>query len=112
MCTQTREELNAPYVEEDRLADEYSRSQAFEDDRGAIAESWRILEENSVDFGTVVMRKFDLSYYELAFSQLMQDGRGHWQELVCLPRREILWTGSRLLREFRRIASAPLGHPV
>ena len=57
ICTKTRDELNAPHAEEDRLADEYSRSQTFIDDRAAIAESWSILEENSVDFGTVVMRK-------------------------------------------------------
>ena len=58
VCTQTAEEIHNPYVEMDRLADEYGKSQQFIDDRATISDSWRVLEENDVDFGTVVMRRW------------------------------------------------------
>ena len=57
VCTQTLEELNAPCAEMDRRADEYGASEQFVLDRATIADSWKLLEENAVDFGTVVMRR-------------------------------------------------------
>ena len=63
-CTQTAEEIHSPYEEMDRLAGEYGQSQQFIDDRATIKDSWRVLEENDVEFGTVVMRRwvYSISY--------------------------------------------------
>ena len=57
VCTQTREELDAPWVDMDRRADEYGSSEQFPQDRGAIADSWKRLVGEAVDFGTIVMRR-------------------------------------------------------
>ena len=58
ICTLTREELDAPYIELDRIDDIYGTSQQYIEDRNAVVEVINILAGIAADFGVMLMRKF------------------------------------------------------